>query len=104
MRLDFYTGTMRGQCFVSRKSGGESRKVGELRSVVVFEMEAYPEPKVLSAANLRENSKDTMTIKSLADRTGLSWSAVQERLRPGRVWNPELKRFVRVNLRTKKRP
>ncbi len=86
------------------KIGGENPKVGEHRGVVVFELDAYPEPKVLSATDLRGISKDNMTIKNLAYRTGLSWSTVQERLRPSRVWNPEQKRFVQKKTRTKKRP
>lgn len=72
--------------------------------MVVFELEAYPEPKILLATDLREISKDDTTIQKLAERTGLSWSAVRERLRPSRAWHPEQKRFVRVNRMTKKRP
>ncbi len=79
-------------------------KVGEHQGVVVFELEAYPEPKILSVADLREISKDDTTIQMLAERTGLSWSAIQERLRPNRVWNPKRKRFVRKKPKVKKHP
>lgn len=86
------------------RNGGEKPTVDEHQGVVVFELEAYPEPKVLSATDLREISKHDTTIQMLAERTGLSWSAVQERLRPSRVWNSEQKRFVQKNPRTKKHP
>ena len=33
--------------------GGESHKVGELSTVVVFELEAYPEPKILTSNELK---------------------------------------------------
>jgi hypothetical protein len=74
--------------------GGENPKVGEHFGAVVFELEVYPEPKSLSAIDLREIFSGRVTIQMLADRTGLSWSGVQERLRPTRVWNSKQKRFV----------
>ena len=37
---------------MENQTGGESRKVGELRPVVGFELEAWPEPKALSREKL----------------------------------------------------
>lgn len=34
-----------------QKTGGESHKVGELSGIVIFELEAYLEPKILQAMN-----------------------------------------------------
>lgn len=62
-------------------------KVGELRGVVCFELKAYPEPKALTHAYLRELRIKTGSIQDVAHKTGLSWSAAQERLAhkvPGR--------------------
>jgi hypothetical protein len=55
-------------------------KVGELSPVVCFELEAYPEPKALTATFLKELQKKVSSIQEVADKTDLSWSAVQERL------------------------
>ena len=60
--------------------GGEGLKVSELRGVVCFELEAYPEPKVLTSEYLRQVRLTSASIQEVAVKTGLSWSAVQERL------------------------
>ena len=33
--------------------GGEGRKVGELSAVVIFDLDAYPEPKILTSDELK---------------------------------------------------
>ncbi len=73
------------------KNGGERPKVGEHRGVVVFELEAYPEPKALSKSDLQRILLKFSSIGNVSEVTGLSWSAVQERLSPSRVWDPALK-------------
>lgn len=55
-------------------------KVSELRGVVCFELEAYPEPKALSASCLKELRKNVSSDLEVAYKTGLSRSTVQERL------------------------
>ena len=81
--------------FMVTKIAGENPKVGEHRGVVVFELEAYAEPKALSKSDLQRISLRFSSIGNFAEVTGLSRSAVQERLSPSRVWDPALKRFVK---------
>ncbi len=64
--------------------------------MVVFEMEAYPEPKVLSQMDLQQLFAEGETIESVARRTGLGWSTVQAKLKPARKWDPLKKKFVRL--------
>ncbi len=77
------------------KVGGENPKVREHRGVVVFELETYAEPKALSKSDLQQISLRFSSIGKVARATGLSWSAVQERSSPSRVWDHALKRFVK---------
>jgi hypothetical protein len=37
-----------------KKSGGDNAKVGEHPAVVIFELEVYPEPKILSTNELKD--------------------------------------------------
>lgn len=77
--------------------GGENPKVGEHRGVVLFELEAYPEPKALAQVDLQRLLAESSTMKAVARRTGLGWSAVQAKLRPARKWDPSTKKFVKLN-------
>lgn len=63
--------------------------------MVVFELEAYPEPKALSQFDLRRIFTGGDTIEAVARRTGLSWSTVQAKLKPARKWDPVKKKFER---------
>jgi hypothetical protein len=54
------------------KSGGENAKVGEHPAVVIFELEAYPEPKILSRSELRDLLKCYGSVRVLADVLGCS--------------------------------
>jgi hypothetical protein len=76
--------------------GGESLIVGELSSVICFELESYPEPKALTQENLERLLLELGTYGAVVTNTGLGWSTVQERLRPSRRWNPKLKKFVKI--------
>lgn len=78
------------------KNGGENPKVGEHLGVVLFELECYPEPKALSKSDIQQISLRFSSIGKVANATGLSWTAVQERLSESRVWDRALKRFVKV--------
>ncbi len=71
-------------------------KVGEHRGVVVFELDGYPEPKVLAQADLRRLVSEGGTIEAVARRTGLGWSTVQAKLKPARKWDPLKKKFERL--------
>ena len=81
---------------VENESGGEKPKVDEHRSAVVFEVEAYPEPKVLVQADLQRLFGEGGTIEAVSRRTGLSWSSVQAKLKPARKWDRAKKKFVRL--------
>ena len=70
--------------------------VGELSSVVCFELEAFSEPKALVQGNLEHLFLELGTIGAVAERCGLSWSAVQERLRPTRRWDTKKSKFVKI--------
>ena len=83
-------------CHLVTKIGGESPKVGEHFGVVVFELDAYPEPKVLARSDLRRLFAESGTIEAVARRTGLGWSTVQEKLKPARKWDRTKKKFVRL--------
>ncbi len=62
----------------------------------MFELEAYPEPKVLDQLDLQRIFAEGGTIEQVAQRTGLSWSTVQAKLKPARKWNPLKKKFERL--------
>lgn len=81
---------------ILKSDGGENPKVGEHRGVVVFELEAYPEPKVLSQMDLQRLFAESGTIEAVARRTGISWSTVQAKLKPTRKWDPLKKKFERL--------
>jgi hypothetical protein len=60
--------------------GGEGHKVGELSAVVIFDLEAYPEPKILSRAELKHLMRSYGTTVAVAKFVGCSQSHVSERL------------------------
>ena len=78
------------------KIGGENPKVDEHCGVLVFELEVYPEPKVLSQLDIQRLFAESDTIQTVARRTGLGWSTVQAKLRPTRKWDSAKKKFVRL--------
>jgi len=82
--------------FRAGKIGGENPKVGEHRGVIVFELEAYPEPMALSQLDLQRLFAAFGTIEAVARQTGVSWSTVQAKLRPARKWDSKRKVFVRL--------
>ena len=59
-------------------------------------MEAFVEPKVLAKGDLERLFGEEGTIQGVAGRSGLGWSAVQERLRPTRRWDTKSKAFVKT--------
>ena len=65
--------------------------------MVVFELDAYPEPKALKAGDLEPIYRKLGTIVSVSAATGLAWAAVQERMRPSRRWSRRRKKFEPVN-------
>jgi hypothetical protein len=79
------------------QNGGVNPKVGEHHGVIVFELEAYPEPKVLARSDLRRLFAESGTIEAVARRTGLGWSTVQEKLKPARKWCAKRKGFVKID-------
>lgn len=60
--------------------GGEGRKVGELSAVVIFEFEVYPEPKILTKAELTHLMRLHGTTVAVAKFLGCSQPHVSERL------------------------
>jgi hypothetical protein len=62
-------------------NGGESHKVGELSSGVTFELEAYPEPKILTSAELKRLLDIFGTTVAVSKFLGCSQSFVSERLK-----------------------
>lgn len=61
-------------------NGGEGLKVGEHRAVVVFELEAFPEPRALSRDDLRKLMIPLKTTVAVADYIGASQAFVWEQL------------------------
>lgn len=49
-------------------------------AAVVFELEAFPEPKALREMDLKPLLSRLGTISAVARSTGLGWSAIYERL------------------------
>ncbi len=78
------------------KYGGESHKVYELSPSVVFEIEAFPEPKCLSGADLAALYEKFRSTIKLADHVGASQSFVAERLNPSRKWDPKSGQFQKL--------
>jgi len=62
-------------------NGGEGHKVGELSSAVIFEFEVYPEPKILSAADLKPLMRLLGTTVAVAEYVGCGQQFVSERLK-----------------------
>jgi hypothetical protein len=60
------------------RNGGENDKVSEHSVVVIFELEAYPEPKILSSIELQELLK-THSYRNLAKALGCSIGFIYER-------------------------
>jgi hypothetical protein len=60
-------------------NGGESDKVGEHLSSVLFELEAYPEPKVLSSQELKRLITIFGTTVAVAKFIGCSQSHISEK-------------------------
>ena len=60
--------------------GGEGDKVGELSSVVTFDLEAYPEPKILTQDELRRLMRVFGTTIAVARHTGASQQFVSKHL------------------------
>ena len=65
--------------YVAVENGGDNAKVGEHPAVVIFELEAYPEPKILSSKELQELLK-THSYRDLAKSLGCSIGFICERL------------------------
>jgi hypothetical protein len=59
------------------KNGGVEEIVSEHSAVVIFELEAYPEPKILSASELKSLLKEC-TYRGLAKKLGCSLGFVFE--------------------------
>lgn len=57
-------------------------KVGELRGVVCFELEVYPEPKALTTGDLKALMKEFRSTVKVAKHIGASqafvWTALQK--------------------------
>lgn len=62
-------------------NGGEGRKVGELRPLVVFELEAWPEPKALSRDELQVLMKHFRSTIKVAKHIGASQAFVWSKLK-----------------------
>lgn len=60
--------------------GGKSHKVGELSAVAIFDLTAYPEPKILSKVELTHLMRFHGTTEAVAKFLGCSQSHVSERL------------------------
>ncbi|QLY25770.1 hypothetical protein [Bdellovibrio sp. KM01] len=63
-----------------RKNGGESHKVDEHSPVVIFELEAYPEPKALSVGALKELMAVLGSTVKVAKHIGASQAFVWDKL------------------------
>jgi len=62
------------------RNGGESHIVGEHLGSVLFELEAYPEPKILNSFELKRIMGVFGTTVAVAKFLGCSQSHVSERL------------------------
>lgn len=62
------------------RNGGEGRKVDELSAVVIFDLEAYPEPKSLRHEDLKELMTRFKTTVAVAKYIGASQSFVSFKL------------------------
>jgi hypothetical protein len=67
---------------IESEIGGESRKVCEHLPVVVFELEAWPEPKALSRVELKLLMKNFRSTIKVAKHIGASqafvWAKIQK--------------------------
>jgi hypothetical protein len=70
-------------------NGGESHKVGEHLSSVLFEFEAFPEPKILNFQELKHLMKVFGTTVAVAKFLGCSQSHVSEHLKSKSKTNPK---------------
>ncbi|MDG0817195.1 hypothetical protein [Bdellovibrio svalbardensis] len=70
--------------FAGAKFGGESRKVDEHCAVVIFELEAYPEPKAASAVDLEALMRVFGSTVKVAKHIGASQAHVWQRLSDGK--------------------
>lgn len=59
-------------------------------------MEAFPEPRALAKSDLEPLLREVGTLLEVARRSGLSWSGVQEKLRPTRRWDAKIGKFVKI--------
>ncbi len=57
---------------VRYENGGENAKVGEHPAVVIFELEVYPEPKILSTNELKDLLRLYGSVRALAKELGCS--------------------------------
>ncbi len=64
-----------------KKSGGENAKVGEHSAVVIFELEAYPEPKILTSIELKKLLKSYGSVRVLAESLGCSFGFISDQTR-----------------------
>jgi hypothetical protein len=62
-------------------NGGDNAKVGEHSAVVIFELEAYPEPKILSSKELKDLLKLYGSVRALAERLGCSIGFISDQTR-----------------------
>ena len=81
-----------------KRIGGESRKVGEHRPVVVFELEAFSEPKSLSRHELQVLMIRFETTVAVARVIGASQSFVSFRLNGTKKWCPKSKLFLKTSI------
>lgn len=65
---------------LAENNGGEGLIVHEHPTAVVFELDAFPEPKALRKIDLKPLLSRLGTISAVARSTGLGWSAIYERL------------------------
>jgi len=80
--------------FLVTLNGGESRKVGELWPVVLFDLKAWPEPKAVSQDELRALMKQFKSTIKVAKQIGASQAFVWDKL-SGRKWDPKKKHFTK---------
>lgn len=73
--------TMEDGFLDSELNGGENAKVGEHSAVVIFELEAYPEPKILSSQELKDILKLYGSVRALAERLGCSIGFISDQTR-----------------------
>ena len=60
------------------KPGAQVEQVDEPRTLFIFELEAYPEPKSLSSTDLKELHDSFKNFKKVADHIGASEAFVRQ--------------------------